>query len=69
MENPFTKHPHSVNETYLEHMICALKFSVKLYYLSYVALIHSVFPFLFETTASDEVKKLNDCLKSRRGKK
>ena len=63
--NPFTKHPKSVGETYLQHMWCALKFSVKLYYLSYIALIHSIFPFLFEYTASRGVKDLNDCMKER----
>ena len=65
MYNPFTKHPFSVNETYLEHMWCAVKFFIKLQLLSFVALVHSVFPFLFEYTASRGVKKLNDCMKER----
>ena len=64
--NPFTKHPKSVNETYFEHMWCACKFFVKLQLLSFAALVHSVFPFLFQTTASRGVKKLNDCMKDRR---
>ncbi len=68
MYNPFTKHPNSVNETYLEHMWCACKFFIKLQLLSYVALVHSVFPFLFEFTTSNGVKKLNNCLKNRREK-
>ena len=29
MHNPFTKHPKEVNETYSEHMMCALKFAFK----------------------------------------
>ena len=66
MYNPFTKHPSLVNETYLEHMWCAVKFFIKLQLLSFVALIHSVFPFLFEFTASNGVKKLNNCLQSRK---
>lgn len=65
MYNPFTKHPKSVDETYLQHMWCALKFCVTLYYLSYIALVHAIFPFLFKTTASDGIKKLNDCMKKR----
>ena len=68
MYNPFTKHPSSVNETYFEHMWCACKFFIKLQLLSFVALIHSVFPFLFEFTASRGIKKLNNCLKNRREK-
>ena len=64
--NPFTKHPKSVDETYLQHMWCACKFFVKLQLLSFAALVHSVFPFWFQTTASRGVKKLNDCMKDRR---
>ena len=64
--NPFTKHPKSVDETYFEHMKCAFKFFVKLQLLSFSALIHSVFPFLFEFTASNGIKKLNSCLQHRK---
>ena len=64
--NPFTKHPKSVNETYFEHMKCAFKFFYTLLGLSLAALVHAVFPFLFQTTASSGVKKLNDCMKDRR---
>ena len=66
MYNPFTKHPKEVNETYLEHMRCAFKFYCKLTILSYAAIIHAVFPFLCETTASDGIRELNDCMKKRR---
>ena len=68
MKNPFTKHPNSVNETYLEHMWCAIKFSFKLECLACCAFIHAIFPFLCETTASDGIKKLNDFMKKRRNK-
>ena len=66
MHNPFTKHPNLVDETYLEHMWCACTFFVKLQLLSFAALVHSVFPFLFEFTASNGVKKLNNCLQNRK---
>ena len=66
MHNPFTKHPHSVGETYFEHMRCALSYSKNLFKLSFTALIHSIFPFWFKTTASDGIKKLNKCLQNMR---
>ena len=66
MDNPFTKHPKEVNETYLEHMRCALRFHFTLLGLSFAALVHSIFPFLCVTTASDGIKELNDCMKNRR---
>ena len=68
MYNPFTKHPKEVNESYLEHMWCAMKFHCTLLRLSLCALIHGIFPFLCETTASDGIKKLNDCMRNRRKK-
>ena len=64
--NPFTKHPKSVDETYFEHMKCAFKFFYTLLGLSIAALVHAVFPFWFEHTASRGVKKLNDCMKDRK---
>ena len=68
MKNPFTKHPHSVGETYFEHMRCAMKFHCTLLRLSLAALIHAIFPFWFETTASDGIKELNSCVQKRRKK-
>ena len=68
MKNIFTKHPKEVNETYLEHMWCAIKFSFKLECLAFAAFIHALFPFLCETTASDGIKELNDCMQERRKK-
>ena len=65
MYNPFIKHPKEVNETYLQHMWCAIKFSVKLEFLSWCAFIHAIFPFCCKTTASDGIKELNDCMKKR----
>ena len=66
MHNPFTDHPSKVDETYFEHMQCAFKFFYTLLGLSIAALVHAVFPFLFVTTASRGVKKLNDCMKDRK---
>ena len=68
MRNLFTKHPKSVNETYFEHMKCAMKFHCTLLKLSFAALIHAIFPFWFEYTTSKGVKKLNDFMQKRRKK-
>jgi len=55
----FTQHPSSVNETYFEHMRVAYSFSARLGFASLAAFIHAIFPFLFKTTASNLIKKLN----------
>jgi len=46
-------------------MKCAFKFFYTLFGLSFAALVHAIFPFLFEFTASKGVKELNDCMKER----
>ena len=66
MKNIFTKHPKEVNETYFEHMCCAMKFHCTLLRLSFAALVHAVFPFWNEYTGSDEIEKLNKELEGRR---
>lgn len=52
MTNPFTQHPHSVGETYLQHMYFAQRFGFKLIFGGIAAIIHSIFPFVFQKTAS-----------------
>lgn len=54
----FIDHPASVDETYLEHMAFAGKFSVKLFAAGCAALVHAVLPFCFEKTASRIVADL-----------
>lgn len=54
----FTDHPKSVDETYFQHMLFALRFSVKLHGAALAALIHAILPFLFEKTASRIVGEL-----------
>ena len=58
MPNPFTSHPASVGETYLQHLAFAFRFGTRMLAGGAAATIHSVFPFLFVTTAS----RINDQL-------
>ena len=66
MNNPFTQHPNSIDETYIEHMGNALKFSFTFLQLAVIAYIHAFFPFLFVNTGSDKVKELNDLMLKRK---
>jgi len=56
MPNPFTAHPASVGETYVQHFRFASRFGLRMLTGGAAAAIHSVFPFLFVTTAS----RIND---------
>ncbi len=56
MPNPFTAHPASVGETYTQHLRFAFRFGCQMLAGGAAAVIHSIFPFLFVTTAS----RIND---------
>jgi hypothetical protein len=53
MENPFTHHPHSMNETYVEHAKIAGGFGLSMMWAGFACVVHAIFPFLFKKTASD----------------
>lgn len=61
----FTDHPSSVDETYLEHMAFAGKFSGKLFLAAFAALAHAVLPFTFEKTASRMINELHHRMHNR----
>jgi hypothetical protein len=65
MKNIFTKHLNEVDETYIQHMGNALKFSFTFLQLAVIAFIHGALPFCFVNTGSRKVKKLNDLMQSR----
>lgn len=66
MKNIFTKHPNSIGETYSEHFVKGIGFSIKLMSISLKVLIHAIIPCLFEHSASDKVAELNDILQRRK---
>jgi len=57
--NPFTTHPASVGETYLQHGRFALAFGIRMFLGGLAAMVHAAFPFLFVTTASRMLDELN----------
>ena len=58
ISNLFTDHPHSINETYLEHMSQAFYYGFRMIFSGLAALIHAVFPFVFEATASNNAREI-----------
>ncbi|HJL91969.1 MAG: DUF6356 family protein [Acidimicrobiales bacterium] len=55
----FSDHPSSVGETWSEHALRAFKISYSMAAASIAALFHAIFPFLFKTTASQTIKRIN----------
>ena len=62
----FTAHPHSVNETYCQHLKYACCTGLKLVRSGLACIVHGLFPFAFETYASDRIPALGDQLRDRR---
>lgn len=65
MENPFTKHPHSIGESYMEHCIEALYLFFRLTYSGLAMIIHAFLPFLFTKTASNTIFYFHDRFSKR----
>ena len=61
----FTAHPHSVDESYFEHLKFAGKFSGKLILAGLAALAHAVLPFTFEKTASRMINEMHHRMHNR----
>jgi len=66
MANIFTKHPKEAGESYLQHLLVALKYSFTLFLLFLTAFIHSIFPFIFRNTTSSKIIKMAEDLKTRK---
>lgn len=64
----FTGHCHAAGETYLEHLGFTIKTSATLLFSGFALFIHGIFPFLFTTTASANIKRLNATILARAAK-
>lgn len=64
----FTEHPRTVGETYSEHFVMASSFGVPMILAGCACVLHGIFPFLFERTGSNLVRKLHDRMVTNRVK-
>ncbi len=65
----FTEHPASVGETYLEHLVVALGFGLKMTLGGLACIVHAFVPPLFVTTGSRAVRGLHQRMVTARGAK
>ena len=61
------KHLRLVRENYLKHMLEAWLVSITFIFAGLICFIHSVFPFIFQTTASTMVKGIIERTNKRQG--
>jgi hypothetical protein len=50
-------------------MICAASYGFKMIFSGFASIIHAIFPFLFETTASECAKEINKEVEQRKSNK
>jgi len=60
------KHLNDANETYIEHLITALKIAFTMIYGGFQAILHAIIPGILTKSASDKIKKLYDYVDKRR---
>lgn len=65
MFEAFNRHPRDVGETYGEHLGQASTFGASLIVAGLACMIHAVFPFWFERTASLRVQRLHARMTNR----
>lgn len=64
----FNEHPASVGETYGEHFVTAMGFSLSLLKASFCCGIHALVPFAFEKTGSHCITGLYDRMVTNRSR-
>lgn len=57
-DNIFTRHPRAIGESYGAHLVHAGGAGLRLVGSGLACLVHAVFPFLFENTASNTVRDM-----------
>ena len=65
----FLDHPRTVGESYWAHLRVAGSFGVAMISGGTKALVHAVFPTMFETAGSDTIRKLHTIMVEKRGAK
>jgi Family of unknown function (DUF6356) len=64
----FTDHPATVGETYGQHFLAAMGFSLRMLRGAACCALHAVFPFLCEHTASTAITELHERMVTKRNR-
>ena len=65
----FVEHPHTVGESYFEHLQAASGFGSRMILSGIACLLHGLLPFLFVRTGSAAVTELHDRMVANRARK
>ena len=68
LKQKFTEHPATVGETYGQHFVSAMGFSLSMLRAAFCCGVHALLPFLFEKTGSDCITELYDRMVTNRNR-
>ncbi len=66
LTTPFIAHPHSVGETYCEHLAAATGFGWRMVLGGLACMVHGLLPFLFVRTGSHQITALHAAMVTKR---
>lgn len=64
----FTEHPAAVGETYGQHFVSAMGFSLSMLRAAFCCAVHALLPFLCEKTGSNCIEGLYDRMVTNRSR-
>lgn len=68
MMNRFTEHPATVGETYGQHFVSAMGFSLTMLRAAFCCAVHAIFPWMFVKTGSSCITELHDRMVTNRSR-
>mgnify|MGYP001822202676 CR=1 FL=1 len=62
----FTEHPAAVGESYGQHFVSAMGFSLAMLQAAFFCAVHAIFPWMFVRTGSSRINELHGRMVSNR---
>lgn len=69
LASKFTEHPATVGETYGQHFVSAMGFSLSMLKAAFCCAVHAVLPFMFEKTGSSCITELHERMVTNRDRR
>lgn len=69
LADKFNEHPATVGETYGEHFLAAMGFSLSLFRAAFCCGLHAIFPFMCEKTGSQCIEGLYERMVKNRSRR
>jgi len=68
LQKAFCTHPEHFGEKYFQHLLFTAYLAARFLVAAIVVLIHGLFPFILDQTASGQIQEVNRILQERKAK-